>query len=87
MTEGQHDDNSFIVAAFETVLSRGPSDEESKACKEFLTMQAKQLADSAKLELLDNSANAVPPADDPRQRARENLVLVLLNHNDFVTVR
>jgi hypothetical protein len=87
ITEGQHDDNSFIVAAFETVLSRGPSDEESMACRDFLAMQAKQLADSAKLELLDNSANAKPPSDDPGQRARENLVLVLLNHNDFVTVR
>ena len=85
--EGQHDDHSFIVAAFETVLSRAPSDDESNACKEFLAMQARQLADLGKLDLLDNSANAVPPSDDPGQRARENLVLVLLNHNDFVTVR
>jgi hypothetical protein len=29
----------------------------------------------------------VKPSDDPHQRARENLVHVLLNHNDFVTVR
>ena len=26
-------------------------------------------------------------ADDPAMRARENLVHVLMNHNDFVTVR
>jgi hypothetical protein len=29
----------------------------------------------------------VPPADDPVQRARENLVHALFNHNDFVTIR
>ena len=32
-------------------------------------------------------ATAVKPAADPRLRARENLVHVLLNHNDFVTIR
>ena len=29
----------------------------------------------------------IKPAADPAQRARESLVHVLLNHNDFVTVR
>ena len=33
------------------------------------------------------AAPAVGPSNDPAQRARENLVHVLLNHNDFVTVR
>ena len=32
-------------------------------------------------------AAAVAPAADPAQRARENLVHVLFNHNDFVTIR
>ena len=27
------------------------------------------------------------PADDPALRAREDLVHVLFNHNDFVTIR
>ena len=27
------------------------------------------------------------PSTDPRQRAREGLIHVLFNHNDFVTVR
>ena len=31
--------------------------------------------------------NPVKPAADPQQRARENLIHVLLNHNDFLTVR
>ena len=30
---------------------------------------------------------AIKPAADPRHRAREDLVHVLLNHNDFVTMR
>jgi hypothetical protein len=29
----------------------------------------------------------IPPSADPHQRARENLVHVLLNHNDFLTLR
>ena len=81
------DDDSFVVAAFETVLSRKPNEAELSECRRFLDLQAQQLADSAKLELLGNATNAIPPSSDPVQRARENLVLVLLNHNDFVTVR
>jgi hypothetical protein len=29
----------------------------------------------------------VAPSPDPAQRAKEDLVHVLLNHNDFVTIR
>jgi hypothetical protein len=81
------DDEAFVIAAFETVLSRRPSESERKECRLFLAVQKQQLAEPAKLELLGNAANAVPPSKDPAQRARENLVLVLLNHNDFVTIR
>jgi len=28
-----------------------------------------------------------PPSADPAQRARESLIQVLFNHNDFVTIR
>jgi hypothetical protein len=28
-----------------------------------------------------------PPSPDPAQHAREDLIQVLFNHNDFVTVR
>jgi hypothetical protein len=31
--------------------------------------------------------SVVLPASDAAQRARENLVHVLFNHNDFVTIR
>lgn len=34
-----------------------------------------------------NEAAIQPPASDAGQRARENLVMALFNHNDFVTIR
>ena len=43
--------------------------------------------DDLRLEVLVGPEAIVPPAADPAQRARENLVHVLFNHNDFVTVR
>ncbi len=81
------DEAAFILAAFETILARRPSAAEAAECLQFLDRQAELLAEPEKLELLDNAANAVAASSDPRQRARENLVLVLFNHNDFVTIR
>ena len=85
--EVKMDEEAFVVAAFETVLSRSPSKTELDACREFLMLQSRQLSDPSKLQLLNNAANAVPAASDPVMRARENLVLVLFSHNDFVTIR
>jgi hypothetical protein len=34
-----------------------------------------------------SSASGATAPDDPGQRARVSLIHVLLNHNDFVTVR
>jgi hypothetical protein len=79
---------AFITAAFEQVLSRPPSAVELARCERFLRDQAALLKDPAKLSAFPPGPDAVvPPATDPAQRARENLVLVLFNHNDFVTIR
>ena len=78
---------SFITAAFETVLSRKPTETERAECRQFLELQSQQLGDSAQLELLSDTRNAIPASVDPAVRARENLILVLFNHNDFVTIR
>ena len=44
--------------------------------------------DPAKLTPFESGPKAsVKPSADPVQRARESLVHVLLNHNDFVTIR
>jgi hypothetical protein len=65
-----------------------PTEDELKACLEFLSEQAAKLADSRSLTAFSSGpAASVPPSSDPQQRARENLVHVLFNHNDFVTVR
>jgi len=80
-------DNAFIDAAFETVLSRTAQPQEREECLKFLTLQAKQLAEPATLQLLGNAPNPAAPAADPQIRARENLVLVLFSHNDFLTIR
>ncbi len=79
--------NHFVTLASETILSRRPSEEELTACHEFLDLQAQQLSVPDRLTLLSDEVNRVPPATDPVQRARENLVLVLINYNDFVTIR
>ena len=79
---------TFVERAFVRILSREPTAEELATCLEFLTEQAAKLADAKALTAFSaGPAAEVPPAADPAQRARENLVHVLLNHNDFVTVR
>ena len=82
------DEPDFLTAAFESVLCRPPTSEERALCDEFLTKQSKALAEKSSLTpFAAGDAPPVPPSDDPKQRARENLVHVLVNHNDFVTIR
>lgn len=88
LTEGAPAAPAFVVAAFEQVLGRAPTAEEKDRCDRFLQEQAVLLKDSAKLNAFPPGPDAVAaPSADPAQRARENLVLVLFNHNDFVTIR
>ena len=80
---------AFIVAAFELVLTRKPTAEEQSACEQFLTRQTELLSDPATLSKYPATAGqtVTAPSADPHLRARENLIHVLLNHNDFVTIR
>ncbi len=87
---------SFIVAAFEHLLARQPTDEERQRCAAFLAEYAgRELAPVPPLAApADTTAKEqprplleTPPSSDPRQRARESLIHVLLNHHEFVTVR
>ncbi len=81
-------DADFIRAAFERVLSRSPQPDELGKTETFLQRQAAALADPTKLTRTPTGLNStVPPSADPRQRARENLVHVLLNYHEFVTIR
>jgi hypothetical protein len=82
------DDRGFVAGAFQRVLGRGPSDDEAAACTDFLDTAAARLANPAQLSsFAEGPEPALPPSGDPRQRAREDLVLVLFNHHEFVTIR
>ena len=80
-------DAKFVQAAFSRTLNRPPSGDEQTTCVTFLTEQAQRLAAGSLSPFTAGPAATVPPSADPRQRARENLVHVLMNHNDFLTVR
>ena len=78
----------FVRQAYLQILARPPADKELTLCLKFLDEQSTLLADSSELTTFIGGAKPkIQPAGDPAQRARENLVQVLLNHNDFVTIR
>ena len=80
--------SAFVRSAYLQILSRPPDEEELNACRQFLTDQVKILASTKKLTgFVGGATPSVRPSSDPHQRARENLVHVLMNHNDFVTIR
>jgi hypothetical protein len=81
-------DSEFVSAAYETVLSRPAEEEEIAACVEFLTRQRALFErEAARLaHATGNPQDLSKPAAEPFLHARENLVQVLFNHNDFVTI-
>jgi hypothetical protein len=82
------DDTQFIGRAFTIILSRSPAREETDACLQFLKDQSALLSDPARLTpAAVGESGSVPPAREPQARAKENLVLVLFNHNDFISIR
>ncbi len=68
-------DEDFIRTAFTRVLARVPTSDEFKTCLDFL--RSKEVA----------SQTGAVPGTPSSMRARENFILVLFNHNDFVTIR
>jgi hypothetical protein len=81
-------DRRFIELGFARILGRSPTAEELDECASFVASQARRLSDSKALTTFAGAADAgQKPSAHPRQRARENLVLALFNHNDFLTIR
>ena len=83
-------DNSkeFVTTAFERVLGRPPSTEEEAESLQFLRKQARLLEDPTKLTRFQSDRpGEVALATDPLLRARQSLVHVLINRNEFVTIR
>ena len=68
-------EEAFIDSAFERVLGRGPTPSERTACITALQ------------EFAATSAGSGMSSALIYQRARANLVHVLLNHHDFITIR
>ncbi len=85
--KGKEADRVFVRLAYEQILSRDPTGAELTECETFLKSQAELLQKRATLTAVAGGPKAsVPASADPIQRARENLTLVLYNHNDFVTI-
>lgn len=63
----------FIVAMFEQILSRLPTPAEERVCRDALARQQ---------TLATN-----PDSGATLTESRESLVRILLNHNDFLTIR
>jgi hypothetical protein len=80
------DSTRFASLAFRRILARRPSQDEARLCADFLSQRTER-QDELKLMPAALPPDEKTPFADPAQRARENLVLVLMNHNDFVTVR
>jgi hypothetical protein len=80
-------DRAFVRFAYQQILARDPTTAELTECELFLKSQAELLHDSANLTAIAGGPKAsVAASADPIQRARENLTLVLYNHNDFVMI-
>ena len=81
-------DDDFIRAAFDTILGAPPTPLELAESRKFLASQSALLAQPERLTRFSDVVDTrVPPAADAKQRARENLIHALLNHNEFITVR
>jgi hypothetical protein len=72
---GADRETSFVAAVFEQVVARPATAREVQVSLSFLRQQVK---------LFEQSDSK--PAD-PAERAREDFVQALFNHNDFVTIR
>ena len=82
------DNDRFVTVAFRNVLARAPTPGEQAACRAFLEGNGRGLDGEAHPPVLQASFStrgAAPGVEGARWR--EHLVLVLFNHNDFVTVR
>lgn len=77
----------FIRSAFEQVLGRGATQAEMAASLAFLERQIGLFVSQRTSVLASSLPGNGGPSTNPEQRARENLVHALFNHNDFVTMR
>jgi hypothetical protein len=78
-------DAEFVMQAFQRILARVPSSKELQLCQEFLGRpEAQAEAEKSVRPIANLKGGAQKPKPDKK---REDLILVLFNHNDFVTIR
>jgi hypothetical protein len=81
-------EEAFIRAAVATILGAPPTAVELAESSKFLRSLSALLSQHEGLTRFSEVVDThVPPASDAQQRARENLIHALLNHNEFITVR
>ncbi len=76
-------DLEFSSAMFEHILTRRATSDELSTCIQFLAESASR---SAVGEVAAKSDDLSKPSADPKMRAREQLVHVLMNHHEFVSI-
>jgi hypothetical protein len=79
----------YTTAAFEQVLSRKPTADELETCLAFIAEQSSRYNGEPDHfgATTPDAADLSKPSADPATRACENLVHVLLNHHEFVSIR
>ena len=83
----EKDSAAYVQAAFEHVLTRPPTADELAECVAFLKQQTQKYGDQDPRGVAGTNANVSKPPVIPQLRAREDLLHVLFNHHDFVTLR
>jgi hypothetical protein len=88
LAQSGNDSERFITLAFGQILARPPQVEEARVCREFLAHQTEAVPVEKVAQPIRVSVAAKPLATalTDGKRARD-LILVLFNHNDFVSIR
>ena len=82
------DSTGFIIEAFIRLFTRRPTPNELSVCQQFLRDNSpKPVVLATTIVAGATQAPTAKSETDPFLRSRENLIRVLFNHNDFVTVR
>ena len=80
-------DHAFVRESFLALLAREPTDAETAACLEFLGAAADDAAPPTGATTAETAETAASRLATQADRARENLVLALMNHHDFLSLR
>ncbi len=78
LSESAATEETFLRHAFETILARSPTPQEEDVCRDFLRGSSGTAS---------GDPGSAASASRGVENRRENLLLILFNHTDFVTVR